>query len=333
MPEPGEATRWRQSDYGALKAAKSLAPPTPFVASSLLNFPLKCVGRIELVALPPRCKLAGRSVSENLQIAVEFLGLDQEEGHLRLDAFMEELNRIMRSMEQVDRLIDGKESAYFRIIRASHNDGASKPGALEITLAPTRIERVKNPVPESRIVAFHHRYFDELSKIQEGGAPSSEIDDDTLKLLDKVADGDGVSYKSLRILNHARSVEIDQIFKRTVHRLLADQVVSNGTLTGALDAMNVHGEGRFWFWIYPSTGPTRVRCHAPAEFRDLITRNPKRIVRVEGAKYYRPNSAHPHKIHVENVELAPQVEHLNSIRGALRDAGTEPLTASRDAWE
>ncbi|WP_395742192.1 hypothetical protein [Prosthecobacter sp.] len=271
-------------------------------------------------------------MDENLDITIEIEGLDSQENHVLLGDFLEELKNLQASMMRVDRLIDGTPSVDFRIVDATH----SSP--LTITLEPIRRTTKKHIPTRARLVKFHHRFFQEMAALAKGQAPSEEMDDTTLGLLDKVAKGYGKNFKSLRLKNHVTEVKIDSSFQKTVHTLLTNQIVSYGTLTGDLDALNVHGEQANMIWIYPSSGPERVACRVPSRFKSLISKSAQKTVKVTGRKHYRPGGIHPHFVDVEDVVIIPPLEaefHIGQLRGAFKGHMTAEEIANfeSDEWD
>lgn len=237
-------------------------------------------------------------------------------------------------MVRVDKVIDGKRSAEFRIIDATH----SSP--LTITLKPTRIATKKNAATLERVVQFHHKFFREMSALSRGEAPSDDVDDATLILLNKIAKGYGKTFKSLKIKNSGEFVTFDAKFRNTVNALLTNQIVSFGSLVGNLDALNVHGERSNMIWVYPSSGPERVACRVPARFKTFISESARKTVRVTGKKHYRTGSIHPHFIDVEDIEPAPTPgdDHISKLRGVFAEHGDndgsgEFTNTARNEWD
>ena len=267
-------------------------------------------------------------VNEDLKITIQIEGLDSEEGHVRLDGLIHELTLIRKSMGRVDKLVDGRSSAYFRIVNASQSN------RLTIVLEPTKIKTQSYTPTDRRITEFHHKYFSELSSLANGREPSDDIDDETLAVLNQVAEGKGKNYKSLLIQNAASSVGIDDKFQTTVRALLANQIVAHGSL-------NVHGDRSNMIWLYPSSGPRRVACKIPARYKEIVSASARKIVTVYGKKHYRASSVHPHFIEVEIFDLVPAddpEDHISKLQGAFKGKGdnesTDNIVSSiRNEWE
>lgn len=89
------------------------------------------------------------------------------------------------------------------------------------------------------------------------------------------------------------------------------EAVARGSLKGDVDALNVHAKRVFY--IYPRSGPTRVRCTFDAGLLDDLRQAIKRNTTVFGLKEYQAGSAFPTKMYVERVEVNPPDSELPTL--------------------
>lgn len=105
------------------------------------------------------------------------------------------------------------------------------------------------------------------------------------------------------------------------------QAVSRGSLKGNVDALNVHRTPVFY--LYPRSGPTRVRCTFDASLLDELRQAIKRNTTVFGLVEYEAGSAFPARIYVEDVDINPpdsELPTLASMWGAVPDLTGEQST-------
>lgn len=120
--------------------------------------------------------------------------------------------------------------------------------------------------------------------------------------------------------------------RRTPLRDLPDvrtEAVARGSLTGNVDALNVHR--RPVFYIYPPSGPTKVKCTFDPAMLDQLREAIKRNTTVTGLLEYSSGSAFPTRMHVEQVEVNPPDSELPSMASMWGAAPS--LTAGRSVRE
>jgi hypothetical protein len=149
----------------------------------------------------------------------------------------------------------------------------------------------------------------------------------------------GKDFKKAVIYNSEAKVDLDERFETNIRRLLDEEDTSYGQEVGMLEAVNIHGKNRTC-WIYPSIGPQRIRCDFLAGEYDQIKENLGRCVRVEGYKYFRPNSPFPFRISVR--EFGPILEDhepifIKDLYGIAPNATSEMSSVDfirylRDEW-
>ncbi len=99
--------------------------------------------------------------------------------------------------------------------------------------------------------------------------------------------------------------------------------VSQGSVKGAVDALNVHSQPLFY--VYPKSGPKRVRCSFPVELLDDLREAIKRNTTVYGLMEFQGGSPFPTELKVERVEVHPPDSELPRLASLW---GTDPRIAS-----
>lgn len=270
-------------------------------------------------------------MNKELQIVFQVNGLDAEGGHVRLEHLIDQLELFKRSLQGIDSSVDekGRPAAYYRVVAATH----SSP--LTITLEPVPIRRKSGVESYERVKLGHDRYFQEVANIRDGKPPSPEVDDEPLEALKELLDQRGKTYKSAAIHNNSIIVPFDEQLNKNVDFYLKESDKSFGTLRGKLDAVNLHGNTKA-FYIYPITGPKKVRCDFMLADKEKVKQNLEKIVEVSGIKHFRPKSMFPHRMAVREIESveSPAESPLKWSRGASKTGGDTMLEINtcRDEW-
>jgi hypothetical protein len=267
---------------------------------------------------------------ENL-ITMEFDGPASEQGHVRLDEFIEKLEDLITTLNGIDRLVGetAQTTLYYRIVAVSH----SSP--LTITIEPVVKKRITQPAPD-HIKTRHHRFF---RAIKSNEPISPDLDDRTIERIRDLVSGLGETFERAVLSNAEARIELDRTFETNVRKLLDEEDCSYGGFEGMLDAANIHGETRR-FWLYPRIGAQRVRCDFLPGTATQIREAMGRYIRVEGFKYFRAQSPFPYRVKVRHFEpLEADNESALFNLGGIAPSATGEMTsvdfvrAIRDEWD
>jgi hypothetical protein len=265
----------------------------------------------------------------NTQIVLELEGLPSERGHVRLQDLLNQLHALKAALDSVDRHVGDTPRAalYYRIVSVTH----SSP--LTITLEPVAKAKALRKTTVD-VKARHDRFFEDLSAVRDNRVIEG-MDEDTLEAFKRLTENRGKAFASASVRNHDAKVPLDETFSRNLKIMIQGEMSSYGTLSGRLEAMNVHAQPTFW--IYPRIGPRRVYCIIGKSKRQKVLDAGGKLVRVSGKKLFRPTSNYPHRIIVKDFEVinqAPPAD-LLPLRGSSHNT-QDPMdfvTEVRDEWE
>lgn len=269
------------------------------------------------------------------QITWTVEGPDEENGHVRADDFVDEVEHLLSALNGIDRVVSNaaQPTLYYRIVALSHGSPAS------ITIEPVIKTRVVNP-PRDYVAVRHHRFFKELEAIRRNEPVSEDIDEYLLEDFRDLAAGRGRSFRAASISNHESRVVIDERFEANVSKMLGEEYASYGSVEGKLEKLNIHGKARR-VWLYPTVGPQKIRCDFPPGTRKQILEAADHYVRAQGYKYFRPQSPYPFRVMVMEFEIiddADEETSLSGLRGIAPNATGEMssvdfVRAIRDEWD
>lgn len=236
-------------------------------------------------------------------------GSKADGGKVRINEFQDFLAHVNICLKKIETSISGKPSAFYRITN------------LKAKCAIIGIEAVPYKAEKDDTVSIYDRFVESITSIQEKNVLPEWIDNELLEDLKRLTIPLSRNITSIEIRRNGEQFEITKQLEVNIEKVLKEHILaSKGTITGYLDALNVHKDGKFH--IYPPIGPTRIYCCFEKELLPKllpkIKKGVKRYVSVIGIMHYRENEAFPTKIDVEDIEIYPpenELPALSSLRG------------------
>lgn len=238
-------------------------------------------------------------------------GTVQDGGRVRFPDLIEFLQRLRAALKRVEGTItdSDRSTVYYRIVE------------MEVSSAAIVLEGVSEGLEPDSIAEILDRVDTSLSTVIDGHPPPPWLDRELLDSLKGLTGPLRRHVRSISILRPQRNFTLDRTFERNVERILGDDLTALGSVSGFLDAINVHGVRHFH--IYPLIGPTKILCVFSEELLPEVRRGLKRHLMVSGVLRYKMNEAFPHQVDVEAIEVMPPAEELptlRSLRGLAPDA-------------
>ena len=266
---------------------------------------------------------------DRIELVIE--GLPEDEGRVRLNAFMTQMQKLSGALHRLDRDVNGgKAGSVFQIAALSYS-------------SPVRVVLEPKPVASQRFTG--HAIVERLKFVADALASSendnlSQFDSDLLEDILGLAAPVGKTVKSATLIFNGNAFDLTANVASKVENALAVEDECEGSLEGALDQINIH-QGAHTFHVYPETGPRRVTCHFPARLYDDAVAAVGRRVEVFGILRYRAKAPFPHEVAVSGLDIIPADQDLadwDDLRGRAPDASGKLsseafIRALRDAWE
>lgn len=257
-------------------------------------------------------------------------GLASEDGHVRLVDFLRELKLLNNALRQYDRFVSsGRTSTYYRVVDLSH----SSPATVALQGQPWH----KGDVIQSvRVMAG---FFATVEHIEEEGELPEPVDPDILNNLLQMTEPVGRSIARVELSLNGASVPLDAAFGEKLSRIMAPEQEYNGSISGMLEGINLHG-GVNVFYLYPDIGPSRLVCHFPKEIEETAVAALGQFVTVNGLIRSKTKAPYPHAAKVTAIEILPPEQELPSffdLRGIAPNATGDELAEdfirkARNAW-
>jgi hypothetical protein len=248
-------------------------------------------------------------------ITLQLVGLESEEGHFRLNAFMQQLQQLSAVLKEADLLVshEDKPTAYYRIVTLKH----SSPG--EIGILPIPYSKEKNYGDAIRTTIAK-----ELTSLKEHGSVSEGVGGSFLEALREMITPIGKYFKEATLISNGYRISLDKPLVANINLLLSKEISCHGSMQGYLEVINLHNKNEFR--IYPIVGPKVLICFFPKEQRENAKMGLEKNVLVTGEMFYRMNEPFPYKIDVKDIEIYPdedELPHLIDLKGMAPDATGE----------
>lgn len=265
--------------------------------------------------------------SYRVKLVVE--GLDRDDGHVRLEVFVKELQKLQSALTRADaRVSGGERCSYFAVVGLSHNS----PATVELE---ARVAWNADRDCRASAIAL---LGDAIEAVRRGEF-SDDIDHELLNDIRDLSAPVGGSLKAARLVINDKSVVLSEKIADAIVEFQADQEECSTTVEGMLERVNVHDDANV-FTIYPDVGPTRILCKLPESLAEKGIGAIRRRVAVSGVARFRKFAPFPHEIAAENLEvyeLEADLPTFDSVLGiaphATGDLSSEEFIGRvRDEW-
>ena len=134
--------------------------------------------------------------------------------------------------------------------------------------------------------------------------------------------------------------KLDDRFREKLSNARRSEEKVTSTIDGKLEQINIHNNANT-FRIYPSLpGASSVNCKFPQELLEHVQGALGSFVSVSGECLYRPDSAFPYKIKIQEMHILPptsELPSLSELRGIAPEAtggksSEQFVRELRDSW-
>lgn len=238
------------------------------------------------------------------KIIIQLEGSTEDHGHLRLNELIKQLEIVASALKHTEQTVTGKDGrqVYYRVVDLSHNSPVT------CVLEAVSIKKEGRTDVATRVVT---NFLRNLRQINTKGRVPSRVDTFALEsyrelgsLLDKNISG-------VKISNASVDIRIDKSFNERVEKIIGPDEISNGSLTGNLEWINLHNANNFN--IYPVIGAKKVKCHFPRELKETVISAIDKYVRVYGEMRYKSRDSFPYAMNIQDLEILPSEDELPTL--------------------
>ena len=252
----------------------------------------------------------------NNRITVQLIGTSEDEGHVRLGAFITQLEAVKAALKQTERLITGEDdpSVYYRIVGLRYSSPASV--VLEAVSSMGRESFVLRKKRRRTVKADHsqatvNRFFQSLNEIREKKQRPARADLQALKAYQNLAATLDKSVSGVKLINKRHAVDIDNRFRTAIDEIIGPDELFEGTVFGVLERLNLHNATRFD--IFPLIGPKQVACEFGSALRNDVISAVDKYVCVSGKLRYKRLEKFPYAINAKGIDVLPPEQELPTM--------------------
>lgn len=216
---------------------------------------------------------------------------------LWLEDFLEELRTFGTALRETERLVAQRADASlsFTIKRLEKNS----PALIELeAVSSAKDSERKQPQFASYVV---RAMTANLRQIGNRGRLPARIDVQTLTAYREMAMPLEKHGLEIIVKSGPNSIRIDRAFRTAVERVMGEDEISYGSISGRIEAMNTHGRNRFR--LYPIIGPFRVLGTFRSKQRSLFTAGMDKYVTVWGKLRHKTWDKFPYAVAADDIEV------------------------------
>lgn len=238
------------------------------------------------------------------RIIIQLEGSDGDNGHLRLNELIKQLELVASALKHTEQTVTGREErlVYYRVIDLSHNS----PVTCVLEAVPIKKE-IKSEIA-TRVVS---NFLRNLRQINTKGKVPSRVDTTALESYKELGALLNKNVSKVKISNSNLDINIDRNFHTRVEEIIGPDEVSKGSLTGSLEWINLHNQNTFN--IYPEVGAKKVKCFFSRELKETVISAIDRYVRVYGDLRYKSRDSFPYALNVDDLEILPDESELPTL--------------------
>lgn len=268
-------------------------------------------------------------MSSDTQLIIQFEGLEQDGGEVRLDYLTEELASLQKALQISEKNITDSKigNLVYKVVAAKHES------PLSVTIEATLNDQAQT---RSASLALDN-FFNALSRKLMNPAIENDSDTQIHRAIDSMIQKSQERFSSVEIERKGKKVQLIDNMQTELERMISKNTNSWGTVKGRVERYNNHGDSNF-FWLYTTFGKS-VKCKFPTALVEQSALSVERNVSVTGMMTYRANEPMPFECKVEKIEIhkpddqLPELEigKFPEITGS--ESTTQVIQRIRDDWE
>ena len=252
------------------------------------------------------------------QITIELKGMHADDEHVLLDEFASELKAISGALKKIEKVVTKKNKPMvsYRVVNLSH----SSPAKVLLEAQPIDPE-------EDYSDEVVERFYSAIDNISTRGEAPNDLDYHSLEAFKEIGTKVKKTLSRLVVSTNGHSCNITEDFQSKVKVIQGIDEEVKGSISGRVEYINFHGSSHV-FNIYPSVGPTKIKCTFPKRLRSTAIESVNKYVTVLGKIKYKARTQFPLEIDVDQIEIrkpGKEFTKLADLKGIAPDL-TEGLS-------
>lgn len=238
-----------------------------------------------------------------MKITIEMKGMLADEGEVRVEDFVAQIDAFFEALKQTDRIVSKKDkpTVFYRIVDLSHHSPST------VTLAAFPIDFAEDYSDETV-----RKFLATLKDIDKKGEAPPEFDYEALEAYKGISKKIDKGLTQLTVSSNGYRCNITQDYSSLIQIIQGPDEVARGSMSGRIEAINFHTPP-YRFTLYPIVGPQRVRCNFPTKKKNDAISAIDKYVTVFGIIKYRHKAIYPYEIDIDNIEINPPIDTIPKL--------------------
>lgn len=253
-----------------------------------------------------------RGPSVARRITIQFVGAEDKHGDVRLADFIDQLRTIRTALHERERMVSHSDQPQieYKIVDLHHSNATVVLEAVPLNGA---LDGARSYV--DKVV---NGFSEELRTIKREGKIVDEPDIDRLQAYSRIGERRDNLIATIRVTVGRKAVTIDRKFKENVSKILGPDELIDGSVSGMLEAINIHNTNRFT--LYPTIGPKKIAGTFDNSLRAQVKQGIGSFVTIAGKLRYKQWSSFPHGVIAEEIDVHEpnsELPKLSELKGAF----------------
>ena len=244
---------------------------------------------------------------------------DEADESLRLSDLIAQLDSIKKVLNELDKRVSGKPAAslYYRVVGLSMNS----PAMIEIEAVLKATKASATVVKSRHASVVINRLKRDIKDVNKGKRPP-DADIELLETYKSLSHPQKSHITQFRFESNSTAVDVPRSFEEKVDAILGLDHKERGSLVGSLEVIDIHNQ-RNIFRVFPTLGPSSIRCKFPAALLSKAVDGIGHFVRISGDLHFKSSEKFPHFMTVTKIEKLPEKPSdvsLSALRGMAKGA-------------
>lgn len=244
---------------------------------------------------------------------------DEADDSLRLGDLIAQLESVKKVLNELDKRVSGKKvpTLYYRVVGLSMNS----PATVEILAVSKPAPLIKQSDKSKHGATVIKRFKSDVQQVNEGKRPV-DADIELLETYKSLSQPQNSHVTAFTFQSGSGAVSVQRSFESKVEAILGPDQIESGAIIGSLEVIDIHN-GRNTFRVFPTVGPSSIRCKFPASLLGKAVDGIGHFVQISGDLHFKSSEKFPHFVTVTKIDKLPEKNadvKLSALRGMAKNA-------------
>ncbi len=226
------------------------------------------------------------------RISVMLRGLDKDNGDVKFDDFIIQLDLIKKALNETQKIYSKKLFAYFKVVELRHKS----PAFITLEAVP---QNINDKDKTDNVIKKFFRSIDDISN----NIHPEGFTYDTFKAYQNITSlKEKKRITEIVLARNEESTTYLENFTRKIENIMGNDEYEVGSYTGMLEMINIHSNQNV-FYIYPTSNLPKLKCIFIKEQKQDVISSIDSYVTVIGKKKIKPNVTGSHSYEMKLIKI------------------------------